>query len=106
MLWPDPLPAAQPRWSGGSTNPSTRGWYVTDRPTAAQLLDTPGALLSRTDLRQLGLDRRAVDAVFRNCPVILLPGYNRPLVRAEAYKALLEGATYCDRCGDRVRPPR
>jgi hypothetical protein len=50
------------------------------------------------------LERRAVDAVFRECPVIVLPGYRRPLVRVRDYLALLEGATYCDRCGDRVRP--
>jgi hypothetical protein len=74
------------------------------RPPAAKLLETPGGLLTRSDLRELGLDRRAVDAVFRECPVIILPGYRRPLVRREAYLALLEGWTYCDRCADRVRP--
>jgi hypothetical protein len=45
------------------------------RPPAAKLLETPGGLLTRSDLRELGLDRRAVDAVFRECPVIILPGY-------------------------------
>src|SRR4029079_13110485 len=74
------------------------------RRTATELLETPGALLTRTHLRELGLERRAVDAVFRACPVIVLPGYARPPVRVEAYRALLEGSTYCDRCGDRVRP--
>jgi hypothetical protein len=77
---------------------------VNGRPTAAELLRTDGALLTRTHLRELGLERRAIDAVFRECPVIVLPGYSRPLVRVEAYLALLEGSTYCDRCGDRVRP--
>jgi hypothetical protein len=77
---------------------------VSDRPSPAELLETPGALLTRTDLRDLGLGQRAVDAVFRECPVIVLPGYSRPMVRVEAYLALLEGSTYCDRCGDRVRP--
>jgi hypothetical protein len=77
---------------------------VSVRPSAAELLATPGAVLTRSDLRELGLERRAVDAVFRECPVIELPGYSRPLVRVEAYLALLEGSTYCDRCGDRVRP--
>ena len=38
------------------------------RATAADLLETPGALLSRTHLRELGLERRAVDAVFRQLP--------------------------------------
>jgi hypothetical protein len=77
---------------------------VSARPTAAELLERPGALLTRTDLRELGLERRAIDVVFRECPIIVLPGYKRPMVRVEAYLALLEGSTYCDRCGDRVRP--
>jgi hypothetical protein len=77
---------------------------VTDRPTAAELLETPGALLNRSDLRELGLERRAVDAVFRECPIVQLPGYSRPLVRVSDYLALIEGSVYCDRCGDRVRP--
>ena len=71
------------------------------RPTAASLLDTPGALLTRTHLRELGLERRAVDAVFRALPVVVLPGYKRPLVRAADYRAMLEEHTYAD---DRVRP--
>jgi hypothetical protein len=72
------------------------------RPSAAER--TPEAMLTRTDLRDLGLERRAVDAVFRECPVVQLPGYDRPMVHVRDYLALLEGATYCDRCGDRVRP--
>src|SRR5215207_4693757 len=68
---------------------------------AAELLETPGALLSRTHLRELGLERRAVDAVFRALPVVALPGYSRPLVRAEDYLAFLAEHTYR---GDRVRP--
>jgi hypothetical protein len=74
------------------------------RPWAAERLSTAEAFLSRTDLRDLGLERRAVDAVFRACPVIQLPGYSRPLIRVADYLALLDGATYCDRCGNKVRP--
>ncbi len=70
------------------------------RPTAADRLTTPGALLSRSDLRDLGLERRAVDAVFRALPVIVLPGYTRPLIRAEDYMRLLDQSTFA---GDRVR---
>ena len=51
-------------------------------PAAAELLWTPGALLNRTHLRELGLERRAVDAVFHPLPVVALPGYSRPLIRA------------------------
>lgn len=63
---------------------------MSTRPTAAQLLDTPGALLSRTHLRELGLERRAVDAVFRALDVVVLPGYSRPLIKAEDYLRLVE----------------
>jgi hypothetical protein len=71
------------------------------KPSSAQLLLTPGALLTRSHLRQLGLERRAVDAVFRALPTVELPGYSRPLIRAEAYLDLVEQHTYRD---DRVRP--
>jgi hypothetical protein len=71
------------------------------RPSAADLLRTPGALLTRSHLRELGLERRAIDAVFRALPVVELPGYSRPLIRAEDYLALIERSTYR---GDRVRP--
>ena len=70
-------------------------------PAPAERLDRAGAYLSRTDLRELGLERRAVDAVFQNCPVVVLPGYRRPLIRVEDYQALIEASTYR---GDRVRP--
>jgi hypothetical protein len=50
---------------------------VSERPQATQLLETPGALLTRSDLRELGLERRAVDAVFRALPTVHLPGYTR-----------------------------
>ncbi len=69
--------------------------------TAQELLETPDALLTRTHLRELGLERRAVDAVFRALPVVALPGYSRPLIRADHYRALVERYTYRD---DRVRP--
>jgi hypothetical protein len=68
---------------------------------ATELLETPGALLTRTHLRELGLERRAVDAVFRALPVVALPGYSRPMIRAQDYLQLAEEYTYRD---DRVRP--
>jgi hypothetical protein len=74
---------------------------VNGRPSAAELLGTPGALLTRTDLRDLGLQRGAVDAVFRTLPVVALPGYKRPMIRAEDYLELIADHTYRD---DRVRP--
>ncbi len=64
------------------------------RPTAAELLANPHALLTRSHLRALGLERRAVDAVFRACPVVALPGYSRPVIRVRDYLALLERSTH------------
>lgn len=69
-------------------------------PTAAELLQTPGALLNRSHLRDLGLERRAVDAVFQALPTIVLPGYSRPMISADDYRQLLADSTYR---GDRVR---
>ena len=71
------------------------------RPSPEKLLATPGALLTRSHLRELGLERRAIDAVFRRLPVVALPGYSRPLIRAEHYLELVEEHTYRD---ERVRP--
>jgi hypothetical protein len=70
-------------------------------PVATELLATPEALLTRTHLRQLGLERRAVDAVFRALPVVALPGYSRPMVRVKDYIELVQRSTFRD---DRVRP--
>lgn len=69
--------------------------------TASELLHTPGAVLTRSHLRELGLERRAIDAVFRELPIVALPGYSRPMIRADDYRELLERCTYRD---DRVRP--
>ena len=74
---------------------------VERRRAAAELLETHGALLTRTHLRDLGLERRAVDAVFRALPVVALPGYSRPMVRAQEFRDLITRSTYN---GDRVRP--
>ena len=71
------------------------------RPTAADLLERPGAVLSRTDLRDLGWERRAVDAIFRELDVVFLPGYSRGHVRRDDYLELLARCTYRR---DHVRP--
>jgi hypothetical protein len=71
------------------------------KPSSAQLLLTPGALLTRSHLRQLGLERRAIDAVFRALPVVALPAYSRPMIRAVQYLEFVEHHTYRDDC---VRP--
>jgi hypothetical protein len=78
-----------PRIAGGTEAPE-EGAALSGRPSPAELLERPGTLLSRTDLRELGLPRRAVDACFRALPTIHLPGYARPLIRAEDFRAWLD----------------
>jgi hypothetical protein len=73
---------------------------VAVRAVPADRLPNPDAVLSRTDLRELGYERRAADALFRNCPIVALPGYRRPLIRVRDYLAFLEANTYD---GSRVR---
>jgi len=41
-------------------------------------LQLDDGFLSRGDLGELGLPRRAVDAIFRACPVVAFPGYSPP----------------------------
>ena len=76
------------------------------RPTAADLLERPDALLTRTALAELGLTRTMVDAVFREIGrtpgVVVFPGTHRPAVKVAAYLELVERCTYRD--GERVRP--
>jgi hypothetical protein len=91
----EPLPLA--RHDKSSNDPKR----AAQRPSPTQLLETPGALLTRSHLRELGLERRAVDAVFRALPIVALPGYSRPMIRAEQFLELVEHSTYRD---DRVRP--
>jgi hypothetical protein len=71
------------------------------RRRAADLLAQGTGLMTRSHLRELGLERRAIDAVFRAVPVIALPGYRRSVIRVEDYLRLIEEHTYR---GDRVRP--
>lgn len=73
---------------------------MADRTSAAELLANPDALLTSTHLRELGLERRAIDAVFRGAPTVHLAGYSRPLVRVSDYLELVERSTHR---GDRVR---
>jgi hypothetical protein len=71
------------------------------RPPASELLANPDAFLLRTDLQELGLQRKAIDAVFRKLDVVMLPGYRRPMIRVADYLELLEQCRYGP---DRVRP--
>jgi hypothetical protein len=60
----------------------------------AERLASPDAVLSRSDLRELGYERRAIDAIFRGCPMVVLPGYSRPLIRVSDYTSFLKRCTY------------
>jgi hypothetical protein len=71
------------------------------RLSAAVRLENPAAVLSRSDLRELGYERRAVDAIFCACPVVALPGYSRPMIRVSDYLDLIREHTFNGR--DRVR---
>lgn len=101
-----PKPASKPDGGRANSGPrnaedSPKQTHAARRPSSAELLETPGALLTRSHLRRLGLERRAIDAVFRAIPVVAIPGYSRPMIRAEQYLELVEQHTYRD---DRVRP--
>jgi hypothetical protein len=82
--------------------PNTRKTRKRKR-SSAERLDNPDAFLSRTDLHELGLERRAVDAVLRACPIVALPGYSRPLIRVADFRALLDESTYDGHAGP-LRP--
>ena len=71
------------------------------KPTAVELLAQGTGLLTRSHLRDLGLQRGAVDAVFRALDVVVLPGYSRTMIRVEDYLELIADCTYD---GSRVTP--
>lgn len=79
--------------------------FVSKRAELAERLALPEAMLSRTDLALLGWQRRAVDAIFRECAkregVVILPGYRRAMVRVAIYREVIAGSTYGN---DRVWP--
>lgn len=56
---------------------------------AAELLQTPGAVLTRSHLRELGCERRGVDAIFRALPVVAVDGYSQPVIRVDDYLELI-----------------
>jgi hypothetical protein len=68
--------------------------YLRDPADGLRAARQPGGAAEPQHLRELGLERRAVDAVFRACPVVALPGYSRPVVRVRDYLALLDESTH------------
>ncbi|MGZ4371910.1 MAG: hypothetical protein ACXVRZ_13145 [Gaiellaceae bacterium] len=69
-----------------------------------ELLGTPGAVLTSSHLRELGWTRRHIDAIWRACPTVILPGTRRPVIRVDDYLAYLEEHAYRNE-QTRVRSP-
>jgi hypothetical protein len=60
-------------------------------------------LVDQKGLREeLGVGHATVEAIFRQLPVVALPGHRKVFVRREDVRRLLEEHTY--RNGERVRP--
>jgi hypothetical protein len=75
---------------------------VSDRqPSARELLELGSGYLTRSHLRELGLPRAAIDAVFKQLEVVSYPGYSRPMVKVEDFVRLTAESTYGR---GRVRP--
>jgi hypothetical protein len=85
----------------GPTEDGTAVGCTGHRSALTERLSEPNAVLTRSDLAELGWPRRGVDAVVRGCGVVAVPGYSRPVVRVADYLAFVERNTYR---GDRVRP--
>jgi hypothetical protein len=79
---------------------------MSERSSAAELLARGIGFLDSGHFRELGLSERAIEAVWRDCPTVRLPSFDRPLVPVEAYLAFIADHTYCDRCADKVHPSR
>ena len=77
----------------------------------AERLDMPEAILTRTDLAELGYPRRAVDVIFKSviregAGVQMLPGFSRPMIRVADFLTFRERCSFRDpRCAgiDSVR---
>ena len=65
---------------------------------SAAPLTSPDVVLTRSALRRLGYERRAVDVIFRALPTVRLPGYSRPMVKATDLLELLERCTSAETC--------
>jgi hypothetical protein len=67
---------------------------VSERLSLPERLAIPDALLSRNDLRDLGLGRRGVDAVFRAVATVHLEGHSRSYIRVADYLAHIAERSY------------
>lgn len=65
-----------------------------ERLSLSERLEHDDAVLSRTDLAELGWPRRGVDAIIRHAGAIVLPGYSRPVVTVADYRRFLAEHRY------------
>jgi hypothetical protein len=76
------------------------------RLSAVELLERGTGFLDSRHFQELGYSERATESIRRNTRVVRFPDFGKDLVPVEDYLAYVAGHTYCDRCGDRVRPSR
>ena len=88
-------------WGGMDSELTSSTATSTRRSSAQDRLGNPEAVLTRSDLAELGYERRAIDAIFRACPVESWPGYSRPMIRVGDF---LDWRARCTYDGSRVRP--
>src|SRR5215211_6726415 len=80
---------------------------LSSRPTASERLRNPDALLSARICASSSLERRAVDAVFREPPVVALPATRGPWCAWGDYLELVERSpTTAGACAETGAPSR
>jgi hypothetical protein len=62
---------------------------------------TTDPLARSSHLRELGWTRTHIDAIWRACPMVILPGTRRPVLRVDDYLAYLEEHTPPERSAAR-----
>jgi len=65
-------------------------------------LAMPEAILTRSDLAELGYPRRAVDVIFKSvirdgAGVQILPGFSRPMIRVADFLAFRDRCSHTER---------
>ena len=81
------------KWVGESV-PRRGNRRTTHDSPLEERLKNPDAFLNRSDLRELGLPRRAIDAICRVVPVVVFEGYSKPMVRVGDFRSYVEDSTY------------
>ena len=74
---------------------------MSGRSTPSERLANPDAVLTRSDLAELGYPRRAIDVILKNvmqegAGVQVLPGFSRPMITVRDFLAFRERCTFRD----------